>query len=106
MSPGRRLFRYFLPYRHAFLVGLVCVVGTAALGLAGPWVLKLAIDDLTQGVDAAKVRFYAALIVALATVGGSSSARRATSSTTCATTSSRICSASISRISSTTARAT
>ena len=70
MSPGRRLFRYFLPYRHAFLVGLVCVVGTAALGLAGPWVLKLAIDDLTQGVDAAKVRFYAALIVALATVGG------------------------------------
>jgi ATP-binding cassette subfamily B protein len=70
MTPARRLFRYFLPHRRAFLFGLLCVVGTAALGLAGPWVLKLTIDDLTQGVDAAKVRFYAALIVGLATVGG------------------------------------
>ena len=70
MSPGRRLLGYVLRYRRAFLVGLACVVVTAAVGLAGPWVLKLAIDDLTRGVDAAKVRFYGATVVGLAVVGG------------------------------------
>lgn len=70
MSPRRKLLAYVLRYRRAFLAGLVCVVGTAAVGLAGPWVLKLAIDDLTSGVDASKVRFYGAAIFALAAVGG------------------------------------
>jgi len=70
MSPRRRLLVYVLRYRRAFLAGLVCVVGTAAVGLAGPWVLKLAIDDLTSGVDASKVRFYGGAIFALAAVGG------------------------------------
>jgi len=70
MSPGRRLLGYVLRYRRAFLVGLACVVVTAAVGLAGPWVFKLAIDDLTRGVDAAKVRFYGATVVGLAVVGG------------------------------------
>jgi ATP-binding cassette subfamily B protein len=70
MSPRRRLLGYVLRYRSAFLIGLGFVVGTAAVGLAGPWVLKLAIDDLMRGVDAAKVRFYAAMVVGLAILGG------------------------------------
>jgi ATP-binding cassette subfamily B protein len=70
MSPHRRLFAYVLRYRRAFLAGLVCVVGTASVGLAGPWVLKLAIDDLTSGVDASKVRLYGGAIFGLAAVGG------------------------------------
>ena len=70
MSPRRKLLAYVLRYRGAFLAGLVCVVGTAAVGLAGPWVLKLAIDDLTSGVDASKVRFYGGAIFLLAAVGG------------------------------------
>ncbi|MGH9256200.1 MAG: ABC transporter ATP-binding protein [Vicinamibacterales bacterium] len=70
MSPARRLLGYVLRYRRAFVVGLVCVAGTAAVGLASPWVLKLAIDDLAQGVDTAKVRFYAVMVFALAALGG------------------------------------
>jgi ATP-binding cassette, subfamily B, multidrug efflux pump len=70
MSPTRRLLGYVLTYRRAFLGGFVCVVGTATVGLASPWVLKLAIDDLTAGVDAAKVRFYAAAVLLLAALGG------------------------------------
>ena len=70
MSPARRLLVHVLRYRRDFLIGLVCVVGTAGAGLAGPWVLKLAIDDLTSGVDAAKIRFYAAAILGLAVAGG------------------------------------
>src|SRR5262245_16973862 len=70
MSPSRRLLRYVLKYRRAFAIGFACVIVTAAVGLAGPWVLKYAIDDLGQGVDSAKVAFYASAIVALAALGG------------------------------------
>jgi ATP-binding cassette subfamily B protein len=59
-----------LKYRRAFAIGFLCVIVTAAVGLAGPWVLKDAIDDLGQGVDAAKISFYAGAIVGLAAVGG------------------------------------
>jgi ATP-binding cassette subfamily B multidrug efflux pump len=69
-TPSRRLLGYALKYRGAFLVGFVCVVITAAVGLAGPWVLKYAVDDLMLAVDSGKVRVYAVALVALAAVGG------------------------------------
>ena len=59
-----------LKYRGAFAIGFVCVIVTAAVGLSGPWVLKYAIDDLGQGVDPAKISFYAAALVGLAAIGG------------------------------------
>src|SRR5688572_2400315 len=70
MSPARRLLRYMLKYRRAFVAGFFCVIVTAAVGLAGPWVLKYAIDDLGRGVDSTKIGLYAGAIVALAAVGG------------------------------------
>ena len=70
MSPGRRLLGYILRYRRSFLLGFLCVIATSAVGLAAPWVLKRAIDDLQGGVDAGKVRVYAAALLALAVVGG------------------------------------
>ena len=70
MTPARRLLGYVLRYRRSFLLGFVCVLATAAVGLAGPWVLKYAIDDLMLAVDAGKIRFYAVALLALAVVGG------------------------------------
>ena len=70
MTPARRLLAYLLRYRREFAAGLFCVVGTAVIGLASPWVLKLAIDDLTQGVNADKIRLYAGAVFALAAAGG------------------------------------
>jgi ATP-binding cassette subfamily B protein len=70
MSPAARLLGYVLRYRRSFLLGLACVVAATVITLAGPWVLKYAIDDLTAGVTAAKVRFYGAALLALAAAGG------------------------------------
>ena len=70
MSPGRRLLGYILRYRRSFLLGFICVIATAAVGLLAPWVLKHAIDDLEGGVDIGKVRLYASALLALAAVGG------------------------------------
>ena len=70
MRPSARLLAYLWRYRSAFLAGFLCIVATTALTLAGPWVLKYAIDDLTRGVTAAKLRFYAGAILGLTAVGG------------------------------------
>jgi ATP-binding cassette subfamily B protein len=70
MSPARRLLGYAARYRRSFLFGLVCVVLTTSLSLAAPWVLKYAVDDLAHGVTGAKVRMYAAGLLALAALGG------------------------------------
>ena len=70
MPPVRRLLGYVTRYRRSFLLGLACVITTTALTLAGPWVLKYAIDDLTSDVTAAKVRFYGLTLLLLAAVGG------------------------------------
>ena len=70
MSPARRLLGYLFRYRRAFLLGFLCVVATTAISLTSPWILKYAIDDLSTGVTLAKVRLYAAGLLALAASGG------------------------------------
>ena len=70
MSAFRRLLRYVLRYRRAFLLGLVCVVCTRAVALASPLVLGYAIDDLTRGVTRAKLAGYGALLLGIGLVSG------------------------------------
>jgi ATP-binding cassette subfamily B protein len=70
MGPYRRLLLYVNRYRGAFIAGFACIVATTAITLAGPWVLKYAIDDLTAGVTTAKLRLYGGAILGLAAVGG------------------------------------
>ncbi len=65
-----RLFPFLFRYKRAFLLGLACVVTTTAIQLLSPWVLKLAIDDLNSGVTRGKLATYAALLLAIAVVGG------------------------------------
>jgi len=66
----RRLLPFVLRYKQPFILGLACVVVTTAIQLLSPWVLKLAIDDLNTGVTRAKLGIYAALLLAIAIVGG------------------------------------
>ena len=68
--PFARLLPFLLRYRRAFFLGLACVVITTAIQLLSPWVLKNAIDDLNAGVTRGKLAMYAALLLAIALVGG------------------------------------
>ncbi len=70
MSPVRRLLPYVTRYRRAFFAGLVCVVITRAILLAGPTILGRAIDDLTRGVTRGKLAGYGTLLLAIGLVGG------------------------------------
>ncbi len=70
LSQTRRLLPYAIRYRRAFAVGLAAALGSTAMQLSGPWVLKFAVDDLTVAVTRGKLGFYAALLVGLALAGG------------------------------------
>lgn len=70
MRPTRRLLAYLRRYRGPLFAGFLCICGTTGLSLAGPWVLKLAIDDLAAGVTAQRIGGYAAVMLALTAVAG------------------------------------
>ncbi len=69
MGSLRRLLPFVVRYRRAYLLGLSCVVVTAAIQLLAPWVLKYAIDDLNVGVTRGKLALYAGLLLGIACLG-------------------------------------
>lgn len=70
VSPARRLLVHLARHRRAFLKGLACIVGSTAFTLAGPWVLRYAVDDLAAHATAGKVQGYAAGLLLLAAMAG------------------------------------
>ena len=66
----RRLLRYLTKYRRSFLLGFACVVFANSIALAGPWLIKHAIDDLQSALTLDKVREYAVALLVLAIAGG------------------------------------
>lgn len=69
-TPGRRLLHYLRRYQWPFATGLACVVVTTTFQLAGPWVLKYAIDDLRAELSSSRLLFYAGGLFILAAAGG------------------------------------
>ena len=67
----RRLLPYVRRYRRAVALGLLCALVATGIQLVGPWVLRLAIDDLADGGASLPVLGgYAAVLLAIAVVGG------------------------------------
>ena len=67
---ARRLLPYVARYRARFAAGSVFLLLATGIQLVSPWVLKLAIDDLTAGVTQAKLGLYAGALVGIAALGG------------------------------------
>jgi ATP-binding cassette, subfamily B, multidrug efflux pump len=71
MGELKSVLPYFRPYRKGFAWGMVFVALANAFQVAGPWLVKLAIDGLrSPGVSAAGIAMLAALIVVAALFGG------------------------------------
>ena len=70
MSPLARLVPCVLRHRRRFLLGLLCLVLATTFSLLGPWVLRYAVDDLTQGVTRGALARHAAALLGLAAAGG------------------------------------
>jgi ATP-binding cassette subfamily B protein len=66
----RRLLPYYKPYLRGVVAGLLLVVVTNVFTIAGPWLLKVAIDALTESLSRELILRYALLIVGAAVLGG------------------------------------
>lgn len=65
-----RLFVYLQRYKGRMAAGMACVLGTTSFYLATPWVLKYAVDSLTESVTADKLLQYSGLIIGLTILQG------------------------------------
>jgi ATP-binding cassette subfamily B protein len=67
----RAVLPYFRPYRAGVVAGLLMVVAANAFQVAGPWIMKLAIDGLSDpAVTHGRIAGLAGLIVVTALLGG------------------------------------
>ncbi len=65
-----RLLPYLARYRRRLITGSICLLSTSALALAQPWILKYVIDNLSRGIEADRLAFYAALVVGFSLTEG------------------------------------
>ena len=66
----RRLLPRLSLHRLSLVLGLLALLATTALSVAGPWVLRHAIDDLAVAVTRTKLWLYAGAILGLVAVEG------------------------------------
>ncbi|HEX8556982.1 MAG TPA: ABC transporter ATP-binding protein [Pyrinomonadaceae bacterium] len=66
LTPRRRLWRYVAPQRGVIALAVACVLAANLATLAGPAVLRHAVDGLTAGVARPKLLGYGALLLCAA----------------------------------------
>ena len=66
----RRLLPRLSLHRRSLVLGLLALLATTALSVAGPWVLRHAIDDLAVAVTRPKLWLYAGALLGLVAVEG------------------------------------
>lgn len=57
--------KYVRRYRRRIVAGFVCVLITNAVGMTFPWVLKIAIDDLTRTLTHEKLVKYSLILIGI-----------------------------------------
>src|SRR5438270_3827809 len=50
MDDLRKFARYFRPYKWSLVIGVVCILASVAIGLVKPSIIRVAVDDLVNGV--------------------------------------------------------
>jgi ATP-binding cassette, subfamily B, multidrug efflux pump len=66
LTPHRMFRRYVAPYRGIIALGIACILAANLAMLAGPAILRYAIDDLTAGVSRSKLLGYGGLLLGVA----------------------------------------
>ncbi len=66
LTPRRRLWRYAAPQKGIIALAVVCVLVANVATLAGPAILRYAIDGLTVGVTHAKLLWFGGLLLGVA----------------------------------------
>ncbi|GIU82479.1 MAG: ABC transporter ATP-binding protein [Acidobacteria bacterium] len=70
MREVKILLGYLKPYRLSVFAGISCILVSMLIGLSVPYLVGMAIDDLTQGVTWQKTFFYPAVILSASFLSG------------------------------------
>lgn len=70
MEELKKFARYFKPYKHHVIGGILCILVSMAFGLLIPFYIGRAIDDLTVEVTTEKIIYYPLLILGISAVSG------------------------------------
>lgn len=66
LTPRQMFWRYVAPYKRVIALGIACILAANLAMLAGPLILRYAIDDLTAGVSRSKLLGYGGLLLGVA----------------------------------------
>ncbi len=70
MHPLQKFSRYFSPYRWQIAGGILCILVSMIFGLAVPYLVGQAVDDLNAGLTWEKIIYYPLVILAVNFVSG------------------------------------
>jgi len=65
-TPRRMFWRYVAPFKGVIALGIACILAANLAMLAGPAIVRYAIDDLTAGVSRSKLLGYGGLLLGAA----------------------------------------
>jgi ATP-binding cassette subfamily B multidrug efflux pump len=68
MADMPRLWRYLQRYRLRYALGCCCLLATASLAMAIPYLLKRAVDAIGHGTSGGRIAAYAAAMIGIALV--------------------------------------
>ena len=63
MEQLRKFARYFKPYKWSILAGISCILFSMLFGLLVPYLVGMAVDDLSAGVTREKIIYYPLVIL-------------------------------------------
>ena len=64
-QPLRKFFRYLQPYKWQMIGGILCILVSLCFGLLVPYLVGVAVDDLSAQVTWQKVVYYPLVILAV-----------------------------------------
>jgi|HigsolmetaAR202D_1030399.scaffolds.fasta_scaffold00023_55 ABC-type multidrug transport system, ATPase and permease components len=71
MSSLRYLRPFLARYRRALVVGMICAVLSAVVSIFGPYILRLAVDDIQgRGIDVQRLLIYVVMLLVVALIDG------------------------------------
>lgn len=70
MQPMRKFWRFVRPYKRSIAAGISCILVSMAFGLLVPYLVGMAVDDLTSEVTWNKIIFYPLVILGVNFLSG------------------------------------
>ncbi len=67
-TQNQRFLHYFYRYKWYFIAGFFLLLATNGIALSIPWILKITVNEVREGLPQSKLTFYIAIMIGLALI--------------------------------------